>query len=138
MITDLYLTCSASYVVCLLSVTQYIPATPAATHALPTLKEHLRHESALPLAAKLQADTASILLLHSKRYQRGETSDMKSTQSSWYLVAISIGSEMLRLLVTNKLQEFVRNFPEGSIPQRIDEDKLLFQISELPCHGPTT
>ena len=61
-------TCSASYVVRLFSVTQYI----AATHALPTLKMHLRHESALPLAAKLQAETASAV---SKRYQRGETSD---------------------------------------------------------------
>lgn len=64
-------TCSASYVVRLFSVTQYIPAT----HALPTLKMHLRHESALPLAAKLQAETASIASAVSKRYQRGETSD---------------------------------------------------------------
>ena len=51
---------------------------------------------------------------------------------------------MMRLLVTNILQEFVRNFPEGSIPQRNYEDDLLFAsdfriaMSWTNDHGPTT
>lgn len=73
-------TCSASYVVRLFSVTQYI----AATHALPTLKMHLRHESALPLAAKLQAETASILLLQFQKDIREE----KQVTSSFYFYGL--------------------------------------------------
>ena len=65
-------------------------------------------------------------------------------RNKWQAACISMGSEMMRLLVTNILQEFVRNFPEGSIPQRNYEDELLFAsvfriaMSWTNDHGPTT
>jgi hypothetical protein len=45
---------------------------------------HLRHESALPLAAKLQAETASILLLQFQKDIREE----KQVTSSFYFYGL--------------------------------------------------